>query len=67
MKVYHGSSVKIINIDLSKCELYRDFGKVKIVERGQDLDVRIVERGEDLEVRRVKASLANVENGKLSK
>jgi hypothetical protein len=27
MKVYHGSSVEIIDIDLSKCEQYRDFGK----------------------------------------
>jgi hypothetical protein len=27
MKVYHGSSVEIIDIDLSKCELHRDFGK----------------------------------------
>ncbi|MDR2810339.1 MAG: DUF3990 domain-containing protein [Tannerellaceae bacterium] len=27
MKVYHGSSVEIIDIDLSKCEPYRDFGK----------------------------------------
>jgi hypothetical protein len=27
MKVYHGSSIEIINIDLSKCGLYRDFGK----------------------------------------
>jgi hypothetical protein len=27
MNVYHGSSIEIINIDLSKCELYRDFGK----------------------------------------
>ncbi|MDR1181428.1 MAG: DUF3990 domain-containing protein [Bacteroidales bacterium] len=27
MKVYHGSSVKIIDIDLSKCEPHRDFGK----------------------------------------
>jgi hypothetical protein len=27
VKVYHGSSVEIIDIDLSKCEPYRDFGK----------------------------------------
>jgi hypothetical protein len=27
MNVYHGSNVEIIDIDLSKCELYRDFGK----------------------------------------
>ncbi|MDR0368218.1 MAG: DUF3990 domain-containing protein [Bacteroidales bacterium] len=27
MKVYHGSSVEVIDIDLSKCEPYRDFGK----------------------------------------
>jgi hypothetical protein len=27
MKVYHGSNVEIITIDLSKCELHRDFGK----------------------------------------
>jgi hypothetical protein len=27
MTVYHGSSVEIIDIDLSKCEPYRDFGK----------------------------------------
>jgi hypothetical protein len=27
MKVYHGSGVEIIDIDLSKCEPYRDFGK----------------------------------------
>jgi hypothetical protein len=27
MKVYHGSSVEIIDIDLSKCELHRDFGR----------------------------------------
>lgn len=27
MRVYHGSSVEIIDIDLSQCELHRDFGK----------------------------------------
>ncbi|MDR1414357.1 MAG: DUF3990 domain-containing protein [Odoribacteraceae bacterium] len=27
MKVYHGGSVEIIDIDLSRCELYHDFGK----------------------------------------
>jgi hypothetical protein len=27
MKVYHGSSAEIIDIDLSKCEPYRDFGR----------------------------------------
>jgi hypothetical protein len=27
MKVYHGSGTEIIDIDLSKCEPYRDFGK----------------------------------------
>jgi hypothetical protein len=27
MRVYHGSNTEIVNIDLSKCEPYRDFGK----------------------------------------
>jgi hypothetical protein len=27
MKVYHGSNFEIIDIDLSKCEPYRDFGR----------------------------------------
>jgi hypothetical protein len=27
MKVYHGSNIEIGDIDLSKCELHRDFGK----------------------------------------
>ena len=33
MKVYHGSYTEILTVDLSKCEPYRDFGKVFYVTK----------------------------------
>jgi hypothetical protein len=51
MKVYHGSSVKIINIDLSKCEPYRDFGKgFYVTNIREQAEYWAVRKGEDNDV-----------------
>ena len=45
MKVYHGSDVKIVTIDLSKCRVGTDFGHgfyvSKFLKQAEDIAVRV--------------------------